>query len=151
MVAESRILLTLTHYRRKRMKRAVVISALVLVAFACSLAFAGQLKVESKDGIGSYLTDAKGMTLYIFKKDSDGKSACEGECLMKWPAFFDGKIKAPKGVDKKDFGVITRPDSKKKQTTFKGMPLYYFAKDKKKGETNGQGLLDAWYVVDPTK
>jgi predicted lipoprotein with Yx(FWY)xxD motif len=131
------------------MKKTVILAALVIIVFACSIAFAGQLSVQSKDGVGSFLTDAKGMTLYTFKKDSAGKSACEGDCLAKWPAFYDKKIKAPKGVDKKDFGVITRTDNKKKQTTFRGMPLYYFAKDQKKGDTNGQGLINAWYVVDP--
>jgi predicted lipoprotein with Yx(FWY)xxD motif len=29
---------------------------------------------------GPALTDAKGMSLYTFDKDSDGKSACNGPC-----------------------------------------------------------------------
>ena len=52
------------------------------------------------------------------------------------------------GVKADDFGVITRDDGKK-QSTFKGMPLYYFFKDKKAGDTFGQGVNNVWYVVAP--
>jgi predicted lipoprotein with Yx(FWY)xxD motif len=31
------------------------------------------------------LTNDKGMTLYIFAKDSSGKSACNGPCTGNWP------------------------------------------------------------------
>jgi predicted lipoprotein with Yx(FWY)xxD motif len=131
------------------MKKTLLLAIVLIVVFACSSAFAGQLSVQTKEGVGPYLTDAKGMTLYYFKKDSAGKSSCEGECLMKWPIFYDKKIKAPKGADKKDFGVIVRTDNKKKQTTFRGMPLYYFFKDKEAGDTNGNGVINAWSVIDP--
>ena len=30
------------------------------------------------------------------------------------------------------------------------MPLYYFAKDAKAGDTNGQGLNGKWFVASPT-
>jgi len=47
-----------------------------------------------------------------------------------------------------DFGAIARDDGKK-QTTYKGMPLYYFAGDKNPGDTAGQGMGGNWYVVNP--
>jgi predicted lipoprotein with Yx(FWY)xxD motif len=47
-----------------------------------------------------------------------------------------------------DFGTITREDGKK-QTTYKGMPLYYFAGDKKAGDVTGQGMGKVWYVANP--
>ena len=47
-----------------------------------------------------------------------------------------------------DFGTITREDGQK-QTTYKGMPLYYFAGDKAAGEVKGQGVKDVWYVAAP--
>jgi predicted lipoprotein with Yx(FWY)xxD motif len=38
-------------------------------------------------GEASYLTDAKGMALYTFKKDTPVKSACAGDCVPEWPPY----------------------------------------------------------------
>jgi predicted lipoprotein with Yx(FWY)xxD motif len=114
-----------------------------------SLASAAALNVKVKDGIGSYLTDEKGMTLYLFKKDLPGKSVCAaGGCLEKWPIYYADKIEPAAGIDPAAIGVITRDDGKK-QTTFKGLPLYYFVKDKGAGDTLGQGVNNVWYIVAP--
>ena len=125
---------------------AVIIAAFVVtgVAFADHHA----VKVAKKAGIGSYLTDIKGMTLYTFKKDTPGKSMCEGPCVDNWPLFFREKVAAKDGLAAADFGTITRADGKK-QTTYKGMPLYYFSKDAKPGDTMGQGVKDVWSVAKP--
>ena len=108
------------------------------------------MNVKVKDGIGSYLTDEKGITLYLFKKDSAGKSACGAAngCLEKWPVFHAAKIEPAEGIDVASIGVITRDDGLK-QTTYKGLPLYYFFKDKAAGDTLGQGLNNVWYIVAP--
>jgi len=105
------------------------------------------VKVMKDDKAGSYLADAKGMTLYTFKKDSAGKSACAGECVAKWPIYFREKIGADAAMAA-HFGTITREDGQK-QTTYKGMPLYYFAGDSAAGEMKGQGLKEVWYVAAP--
>lgn len=125
------------------------------IAFALALALAGAasadhhaVKVSEKEGIGKFLVDAKGMTLYIFKKDSMGKSACAGQCVERWPLYYRETVAAPAGVIPGHFGVITREDGKK-QTTYKGLPLYYFAGDKGPGDTAGQGVGSVWYVANP--
>ncbi len=125
---------------------ALVIAALVItgVAFAAHHA----VKVAKKGGIGSYLTDIKGMTLYTFKKDTSGKSMCEGSCVDNWPLFFREKVEAKDGLAASDFGTITRADGKM-QTTYKGMPLYYFIKDAKPGDIKGQGVKNVWSVAKP--
>ena len=106
------------------------------------------VKVAEKEKVGSYLTDAKGMTLYVFKKDSPGKSACAGDCVTKWPLYYREKVGVSGNLKAADFGTITREDAKK-QTTYKGMPLYYFAADKAASDTNGQGVKDVWFVATP--
>jgi predicted lipoprotein with Yx(FWY)xxD motif len=108
----------------------------------------GTVTLQTKTGAVSYLADSAGMALYYFTKDSPGKSACSGGCLEKWPLFYAEKITPPSGTDAKDFGTITREDGKK-QTTYKGYPLYYFANDKKPGDANGQGINNVWYTIDP--
>ena len=106
------------------------------------------VKVAAAKAGGSYLTDAKGMALYVFKKDAPGKSACAGDCVAKWPLYFREKVGAGGGLKESDFGTITRDDGQK-QTTYKGMPLYYFAGDKAANETNGQGVKDVWFLAGP--
>jgi len=131
------------HQVAGKLSVALAIVGLALVARADHHA----VKVAKDDKAGSYLTDAKGMALYTFKKDAPGKSACAGECVAKWPIYFREKV----GVDAKmagDFGTITRDDGQK-QTTYKGLPLYYFAGDKAAGEVKGQGMKDVWYLAAP--
>ena len=130
-------------------------AVLYAVCAVLSLALAGAaladhhaIKLSEKDGAGKFFTDAKGMTLYIFKKDSPGKSACAGPCVEKWPLYFREKVAAPDGVKAGDFGTITREDGKK-QTTYKGWPLYYFAGDKAPGDALGQGMGTVWFVANP--
>lgn len=103
-----------------------------------------------KEGLGTYLTDGRGMTLYSFAKDKPGASACSGNCIKNWPAYSAGKVEPMAGMNAQDFGTITREDGTR-QTTYKGYPLYYFIKDQKPGDTNGQGVIGAWFVVDPAK
>jgi predicted lipoprotein with Yx(FWY)xxD motif len=134
----------------KSMTKAVILAVMAVAFLAAGLAYADHhaVKVAKKEGIGSYLTDINGITLYYFKKDSPGKSACEGPCVENWPLYYRESVASKDGLAASDFGTITRTDGKK-QTTYKGMPLYYFAKDKKPGDTMGQGVKDIWYVVNP--
>lgn len=134
----------------KKILRLLVPAVVVFVFGVMGTAFAEHhaVKVAKKDGIGSYLTDITGMTLYTFKKDSPGKSACEGPCVDNWPLFYRENVDAKDGLKTGDFGTITRADGKK-QATYKGTPLYYFIKDTKAGDTMGQGVKDVWTVATP--
>jgi predicted lipoprotein with Yx(FWY)xxD motif len=125
-----------------------VLAGVAVALIFSTLAVAATVEIKSKEGIGSYLADAKGMTLYLFTKDAPGKSACVGPCVEKWPLFTADNVIVPDGVKAADFAVITREDGKK-QTTYKGLPLYYFVKDVKPGDTMGQGVNGVWYVVAP--
>jgi predicted lipoprotein with Yx(FWY)xxD motif len=55
------------------------------------------------------LTNDKGMTLYIFDKDSSGKSACNGPCTGNWPPLMAVASAKPMG----DYTIITRDDASK--------------------------------------
>ena len=124
----------------------------MFVSALCAVAVRAEgpsVKVMKNDKVGSYLTDAKGMTLYYFVKDAPGKSACTGACLEKWPAFKAEAVTVMEGLDGKDFDVITSEGGK--QVTFRGYPLYYFFKDAAAGDTKGQGVNDIWFVIDPAK
>jgi predicted lipoprotein with Yx(FWY)xxD motif len=132
----------------KKLTLALVIVGLLIFAVGAVMAMNHEIKIQQKDGIGKYLTDSEGKTLYWFKKDSSRKSACTGPCLEKWPIYYQEKVAAPKGIKHKDFGTITREDGKK-QTTFRGYPLYYWINDKQPGDTSGHGVNNVWSVINP--
>lgn len=121
---------------------------IVAAWFGIALADNHAVKVAEKEGVGKYLTDAKGITLYWFKKDAPGKSSCTGGCVDKWPLYFREKVAPPSGIKAEDFGTITREDGKK-QTTFRGFPLYYWFQDTKPGDLSGNKVNDVWFVIDP--
>jgi predicted lipoprotein with Yx(FWY)xxD motif len=126
------------------------ITVVSVLLFGGSMAMSAHhaVKIHEKEGVGNYLTDSEGKTLYWFKKDTPGTSACAGPCAEKWPIYYRDAVKAPEGVKAEDFGTITRDDGKK-QTTFRRYPLYYWVNDKQAGDTTGQGVNNVWYVIDP--
>lgn len=105
--------------------------------------------VRQDPKLGPILTDSKGMTLYLFEKDTKpNESTCTGKCLANWPAFTAQEpLSLPSGVSGK-LTTFKRADGTM-QVAYNGIPLYYFAKDKKPGDTNGQEVGDIWYVVTP--
>jgi predicted lipoprotein with Yx(FWY)xxD motif len=100
----------------------------------------------SETSLGEVLTDADGMTLYLFTQDREGSSSCEGECLVAWPPL-EGEQAAGDGVDGSLLGTIERSDGST-QATYGGHPLYHFAQDTAEGDVAGQGVNDVWWAVD---
>ena len=102
---------------------------------------------SSNSTIGFHLTNGTGFTLYFLKADkpNNGTSACYGDCAKFWPAFYVSDLSLPPGLNASSFATISRTDGAK-QLTYNGWPLYYFAPDKKAGDTNGQGVNKVWYA-----
>jgi predicted lipoprotein with Yx(FWY)xxD motif len=123
-----------------RLALALAVSLAIIPA-----AFAAPPTKTGKTDKGNVLTDAKGMSLYTFDKDADGKSACNGPCATNWPA-----LKAEASDAAADgYTIITRDDGSK-QWAHKGKPLYTFAKDTKPGDVTGDGFLNgAWHLATP--
>jgi predicted lipoprotein with Yx(FWY)xxD motif len=94
---------------------------------------------------GKTLVDGKGMTLYIYDRDTAaGKSSCNGNCATNWPPLMAG-------ADAKDSGswtVVTRDDGGK-QWAYKGKPLYFWKDDKKAGDAEGDGRNNVWHIAAP--
>jgi predicted lipoprotein with Yx(FWY)xxD motif len=116
-------------------------------------ATAGGASVSVRKGpLGTYLTDAKGNTLYLFASDTASKSTCNGGCAQAWPPLTTkGSPKAATGAKASLLATIKRSDGTQ-QVTYGGHPLYTFTSDTAPGQTTGQGV-DAfgalWWVVDP--
>lgn len=106
------------------------------------------LKVTTNTTFGNILTDGSGKALYFFAADVKGTSACTGGCEAIWPIFYaeDGTI--PSGIAATDLATITRADGKK-QSTYKGWPLYYYAADATAADLKGDGVGGNWFVAKP--
>ena len=123
--------------------RTILISA-AIVATTGSFAFGAEMPAMVKMTNGM-LTDAHGMTLYVFDNDKEAnKSACNGMCAVNWPVL---KAEAS-DHDMGAFKVITRDDGSK-QWAYKGKPLYYFRMDAKAGDTAGDGRGMVWHIAKP--
>jgi predicted lipoprotein with Yx(FWY)xxD motif len=108
---------------------------------------AATVNLGKDDKLGSFLVDAKGMTLYLFTKDTPNTSVCYDKCATAWPPLLTtGAAVGGDGVDASKFGATTRKDGSV-QVTYNGWPLYYYQKDKAPGDVTGQDVGGVWYVV----
>ena len=126
--------------------RTSFITATAVLATIATVAFAQMAPTKTGDSAkGKVLTNDKGMTLYVFDKDSTGKSACNGPCAGNWPPL----MAAAGAMAMSDYSVITRDDGGK-QWAYKGRPLYTWKNDKKPGDITGDGFLNgAWHIAQP--
>ena len=108
------------------------------------------LVVKSRStSLGKVLVGPNGMTLYTRKSDPTNGSTCTGGCADSWPPFLvktGTVVSGGSGIAGK-FATFSR--SGKRQVTYKGRALYYFAGDAYVGDTNGKGLGGVWYVATP--
>jgi predicted lipoprotein with Yx(FWY)xxD motif len=105
------------------------------------------ISVASTD-FGDALVDEGGKSLYMFVPDQqeNGTPTCYDDCAQAWPAL-EGPVSAGEGVDESLLGTVERTDGVA-QATYNDLPLYYFSGDQAAGDVNGQGLFDAWWIVD---
>ncbi|WP_369355140.1 SCO0930 family lipoprotein [Streptomyces sp. cg2] len=115
---------------------------------------AGALALRQSAALGPFVTDAQGMTLYRFDKDTakPPTSNCSGACATTWPPVPADGATAPAGIAPDALGSVTRADGTK-QLTVNGWPAYRYAKDTRPGDTKGQGLGGTWHALasDGTK
>ncbi len=114
---------------------------------------AAVISTASVGELGKILVDSKGMTLYYFKKDKNGKSACYGACAQAWPPVTtDGNPVARNGAMAGKLGTTMRNDGST-QVTYAGWPLYLYAGDSKPGQANGNDITQfgaQWYALTPS-
>jgi predicted lipoprotein with Yx(FWY)xxD motif len=98
-------------------------------------------------------TGPKMRTVYLFEADKGAASACTGTCAHLWPPVTtSGSPKASGSAVAADLSTITRTDGTT-QVTYKGHPLYLYAKDMDTSDSYGQGLKSFgadWYMLKPS-
>ena len=117
-----------------------------------------EIGLSTSTTLGSYLSDKDGKSLYFFATDAKGQASCTGGCEAVWPPFYVDNLTADKlasGLTFSDFATITTT-SGKKQLTYKGWPLYYYAPSvngtntlETAGQTTGDGVGGVWFIAKP--
>jgi predicted lipoprotein with Yx(FWY)xxD motif len=117
-----------------------------------------EVQLKSNATFGSILTDKDGRTLYYFANDATTTNNCTGGCEAVWPVFNVNDLTAAKlgaGLTLSDFTSITTQTGKK-QLTYKGRPLYYYAPlvngvntQEAAGSTGGENVNGVWFVAKP--
>jgi predicted lipoprotein with Yx(FWY)xxD motif len=94
------------------------------------------------------LTTTSGRTLYTLNVEKRGKFVCTAEsgCTGIWHPLTVAAGVTPQGPVK--LGTVNRPEGTV-QVTYRGLPLYTFASDKKAGQVKGEGLKDVgvWHAA----
>lgn len=118
--------------------------ALAAMTFSSAAAFAETGIQTGDSALGPVLTDAQGMTLYTFDKDSGGVSVCYDSCAGNWPPLV-----APNGAaNEGGFTLVARTDGTK-QWAYDGKPLYLWINDAAPGDVTGDGVGGVWHVAKP--
>jgi predicted lipoprotein with Yx(FWY)xxD motif len=129
---------------QRHFTHAAVIAA-ILSATTGAFAQTGTPAMIGDTAKGKTLVDPHGMTLYVFDKDMNGRSASNGPCATSWPPLLAPPYSHAMG----EYTVIKRDDGKA-QWAYKGRPLYTWSKDQKPGDITGDGFLNnAWHAATP--
>ncbi len=97
--------------------------------------------------LGRVLVDDKGMTLYLYTKDTPNVTNCYSKCEVAWPPLLAlGQPTLGDGVASGLISTTLRKDGSV-QVTYNGWPLYYYFKDHAAGDLTGQAVGKVWWVV----
>jgi predicted lipoprotein with Yx(FWY)xxD motif len=145
---------------QRMMTRIVVVLALTAALSMTGFLAAGSIARSASESnatvslhrtkLGLILVNSRGHTLYLFAKDRNGKSSCNGSCAKFWPPLLSPKPSAGPGVKRSLLGT-TRRSNGSLQVMYNRHPLYTYALDKRAGQTKGEGntLFGArWWAVN---
>jgi len=136
----------------KRLVAVALFASLLGAALAAPAAMAAGTRITARGSqFGKMLWGPNQQATYIFQRDKRGKSRCYGTCAEAWPPVYtSGKPVAGRGVRKSLIGT-TRRRGGRRQVTYAGKPLYYYAH-----EGPGQVLCHnvnlnggVWWVIGP--
>ena len=129
-----------------------IFAVLLATTVAAPAATAAGTKITARDSeFDTMLWGPTRQAIYIFERDRRGRSRCYGECAELWPPVYTtGKPVAGRGVRRSLLGTTRRRDGRR-QVSYAGKPLYYYAHEKP-GEVRCHNVdLNGglWWVVAP--
>lgn len=150
---------------RKALVASVAVMMIISVLAGCSKDYNNDPQIPQaekkirlvEDALGKRLVNTAGQSIYFFSTDFAGTNTCSGGCEALWPIVSQNLTASDigDGLQFSDFNIIDLPNGRK-QTTYKGWPLYYYAPivngvntREGPGETKGEGLGGVWFVAKP--
>src|SRR4051812_6515489 len=133
--------------RRSRAMRTLLVLLAVLTIAAPAEA-AGTKLTAASSPFGTMLWGPNRQAIYGFENDARNKTNCKGACADAWPPVYTtGKPVAGKGVKASLLGSIRRGG--RRQVTYRGRPLYYYAHESA-GEVRCHNVFlngGNWWVI----
>lgn len=142
------------------MKRLLLIVSALAVLTGLGSSAAAQTDAQARNTLivrdsryGKVIWDGRGFALYAFTRDRrGGPSRCYGACARAWPVYYSkGALRAGSGIKRSLIGTVRRRDGRR-QITYNGWPLYYYAHEKA-GEVKCQNVVThggTWLVMRPS-
>jgi predicted lipoprotein with Yx(FWY)xxD motif len=129
----------------------VLMLAALAVAATPAMAVGTKVRIAGSE-FGKMVWGPGRQAIYAFENDGRNRSRCYGKCAKAWPPVLTkGKPRAGRGIRKALLGR-TRRRGGKRQVTYAGRPLYYYAHEGPGDvfchnvDLNG-GL---WWVIGPS-
>ena len=127
-----------------------VLFALIVALIVPSSAMASSVQVRTS-AYGPVLFSGSGRALYLFTADGTRRSTCYGACARAWPPFYAKGPAVARGGARRGLLGTTRRRNGRRQVTYAGRPLYFYAGDPV-GQIRCQNVFEfggTWLVVSP--
>lgn len=110
------------------MRRLLLLGAVLLAALALAPPAMGGTRLTLRDSpYGRMVWGPDRQAIYAFERDRRNESRCYGACAKAWPPVYtSGRPLAGKGI-REDLLGTTRRRNGRRQVTYRGRPLYYYA------------------------
>ncbi len=133
------------------MTRVVLLAVAVALTAAAPAQAAGTTVSLRGSEFGSMLFGPNRQAIYVFERDGRNVSRCYGACARAWPPVYTkGRPVAGRGVRASLLGTTRRRDGRR-QVTYRGRPLYYYAHEGP-GQVRCHNVFlngGLWWVVGP--
>ena len=127
-----------------------VLAVVATLAGDIATAAAAPTKITVRSSqFGPMVWGPKRQAIYVFERDGRNRSRCYGACAAAWPPVYtSGTPVAGNGVRRSLLGVTRRRDGRR-QVTYRGRPLYYYAHEDS-GEVRCHNVFlngGNWWVI----
>jgi predicted lipoprotein with Yx(FWY)xxD motif len=136
-----------------RNRIALLLGTLAIVPLASALSASAATLELRETAAGKIITDANGMTVFMFTLDSKKIDACQSieHCTSVWPPLLaEGTPTVGPGLKQRQLRTLTLANGTQ-QLTYKKHPLYGYVGNVNPGETSYIGALafgGYWYGLN---